>query len=77
MPILLWGSSNVSGPWGPSLAGLLLTALPPRDTSTSLGDHLSLVTWDKILRGDYVDIFSLLDREVERKDKDLMDDKEK
>lgn len=54
-----------------------MSALPSEDVDTPLGDHLSLATWDKILRGKYVDVFFLLYWEVEKKDKVLMDDMEK
>lgn len=42
-----------------------------------LGEHLLLFTRGKILREDYIDFFFLLYGEIEKKDKDLMDDKEK
>lgn len=41
-----------------------------------LGEHLAQVIRNKILRGEYVDLFSLLYRELEKKDKDLQDEKE-
>lgn len=42
-----------------------------------LGKHLLQPTRDKILKGGYIDFFSLLYRKGEKKDKELMDDKEK
>lgn len=42
-----------------------------------LQDHLTTNTRDKILQGEYVDIFSLLFRELEKKDKDDQDEYEK
>lgn len=56
-PIMLWGSSNISGPWDPSLAGLLLTVLLSGDEATSLDNHFSLITQEKILHGEYVNAF--------------------
>lgn len=79
------GMAHTGPPWGGapsnwqggSLAGFPLISLPPCDVITSLGDHLSLALRDKILWGEYVDVFSLLYREVERNDKNLMDDRKK
>lgn len=48
-----------------------------RGYSNATGGSLAQATRDKILRGEYVDLFSLLYRELEKKDKDLLDDKEK
>ncbi|XP_060111188.1 semaphorin-6A-like [Heteronotia binoei] len=42
-----------------------------------LGDHLTAATREKILRGEYVDVFSLLYRELEKKSKDELDEKDK
>lgn len=42
-----------------------------------LGDHLTTSTRDKIVRGEYVDVFSLLYRELEKKDKEDIDEREK
>lgn len=42
-----------------------------------LSDHLLQSKWEKILQGEYVDLFSLLYREVEKKDKDLLADRKK
>lgn len=53
------------------------TPVPTGDMAMSLGEHLSKATRDKILKGEFIDFFSLLYREVEKKDKDLMDDREK
>lgn len=49
---------------------------PPRpagDIAMPLGKYLLQSTRDKILRGEYIDFFSLLYQEVEKKDKGLMD----
>lgn len=45
-------------------------AIPFRDQSMLLGFHLALATRGKILRGQYVDVFSLLFREQDKKDPD-------
>lgn len=41
------------------------------------GDHLSAATKDKVVEGGYMDIFSLLFRELEKKDKENMDEQQK
>lgn len=50
---------------------------PSSDMAMSLGENLTQATRDKILRGEYIDFFSLLNCEIEKKDKDLLNDKEK
>lgn len=44
---------------------------------TSLGDHLLATTREKKLRGKFVDTFSPLHREMEKKEKDQLDDRKK
>lgn len=41
-----------------------------------LGEHLLPATRDKILKREYMDLFSPLYREMEKEDKDLLDDRE-
>ncbi|XP_067317382.1 uncharacterized protein [Anolis sagrei] len=45
--------------------------------SASLGAHLSQKTIDKILRNEYIDMFSLYFRELDKKEKDDMDEERK
>lgn len=47
------------------------------DVALPLGDHLLASTKEKILSGEFVDIFSLLFRELEKKDKEDLDEKDK
>lgn len=42
-----------------------------------LGKHLLQATKENILWGEYVDFFSLMYHELQKKDKELMEDKEK
>lgn len=53
-----------------------VAALFTGDVSLPLGDHLLSATKEKILRGEFVDIFSLLFRELEKKDKGDLDEKD-
>lgn len=52
---------------GPSL-------VPVGDLAMPLGKPLTIATWNKILKGGYVDVFSLLFCDLENKDKDKLDD---
>lgn len=47
------------------------------DVAMPLGEHLFQATRDKILNGECIDLFLLLYCEIEKNDKDMMDDKEK
>lgn len=51
--------------------------LPSGDVALPLGDHLLAATKEKIIKGEFVDIFSLLFRELEKKDKEDLDEKDK
>lgn len=53
------------------------SAIPLGGIALPLGDHLLPATIEKILHGEFVDLFSLLYRELEKKDKDQLDDREK
>lgn len=74
---LLWGVS--CGAVTCAVGGVSCgdSPMPSGDMAMPLGEHLLQATRDKILRGEYVDVFSLLYREVEKKDKDLLEDREK
>ncbi|XP_054843457.1 uncharacterized protein LOC129335043 [Eublepharis macularius] len=70
------------GGWNPQIGtvsyGMVpFNALPFGDTALPLGDHLTQATREKILRGEYVDIFTLLFRELEKKDKEDLDERDK
>lgn len=39
-----------------------------------LGEHLTVVTRDKILHGDYIDVFALLFQDSGKKDNDELDE---
>lgn len=54
-----------------------VAAIPLDDVALPLGDHQLATTKDKILHGEFVDIFSLLFRELEKKDKEDLDEKDK
>lgn len=54
-----------------------LTALQSGEVALPLSEHLLPSTRDKILRGKFIDLFNLLYREIEKKDKEELDDKEK
>ncbi|XP_054845591.1 uncharacterized protein LOC129336489 [Eublepharis macularius] len=64
-------------PYYPALGVMPYRAMPFGDTALPLGDHLTPATRDKILRGEFVDVFTLLFRELEKKDKEDMDDRDK
>ncbi|XP_062834196.1 uncharacterized protein LOC134298345 [Anolis carolinensis] len=53
--------------------------LPASDSlsATALGSHLAQKTIDKILRNEYIDIFTLYFRELDKKEKDDLDDERK
>lgn len=51
-------------------------AIPSGNIALPLGDPLLLATKEKILRGEFVDLFSLLYRNLEKKDKGQLDDRE-
>lgn len=79
MPVLPWGLDGSGAPCGfhgiPSCF-----AIPSGDIALPLGEHLLPATWEQILKGEFVGFFSLLFREVEKKNKELLellDDKEK
>lgn len=56
-PCLPWGSA-CGRPKGGGLAGSSRDAPQSSgDVARQLGEHLSQVTWDKILRGKYIDFF--------------------
>lgn len=42
-----------------------------------LGYHLILATWEEILGGEFVDVFSLLFQELENKAKEVLEDRDK
>ncbi|XP_054852798.1 uncharacterized protein LOC129341561 isoform X2 [Eublepharis macularius] len=60
-----------------ALGSLPYRAMPFGDAALPLGDHLTPATRDKILRGEFVDVFTLLFRELEKKDKEDMDERDK
>lgn len=49
-------------------------AIPYCDIAMPLGEHLTIMTRDRILWGEYVDVFSLLFLELEKQDKEDLDD---
>lgn len=53
------------------------SSLPLDDIALPLREHLLQATKDKILHRKYIDLFSLLYWELEKKDKDLIDDRKK
>lgn len=53
------------------------STVPYGDQSMPLGGHLAIATRACILSGAYVDIFSLLNMELDDKDKDKEDEKDK
>lgn len=72
-----WGSYAGQPSWPASYMAVPAAAIPFGDVALPLGDHLLPATRDKICRGEFVDLFSLLFRELEKKDKDELDDKDK
>lgn len=56
---------------------MLATSFPFEDQAMPLREHLTNATRDNILKGEYVDIFQLLFREIEKKDKEDLSDKDK
>lgn len=77
-PTQQWGGWHGWGPQGAMWSPFEATspgAIPFRDIAMPLGEHLTLATRDRILRGEYVDVFSLLFCELEKKDKEDMDDR--
>ncbi|XP_061486363.1 uncharacterized protein LOC133386672 isoform X1 [Rhineura floridana] len=84
-PQLPWPAAAVS-PWQPPLTSsssspaylpLPHGVYPQGDTSLLLGDHLLLGTKEKIWRGEYIDLFTLLFCETEVKLKDGQEVKER
>lgn len=73
----IWGPGQAFSPWNAPYSSAHISAVFSGDVALPLGDHLLLVMRDKILCGDFVDLFSWLFREIKKKDKDLMDEKEK
>lgn len=47
-----------------------LWTLPYRDAVMPFGDHLMVATREKILKGEFVGIFTLFFRKVDKKDED-------
>lgn len=64
-------------PWGSPYATVPFRALPYGDMAMPLGNHLTQATREKILRGEFVDIFSLLFRDLKKKDKEDMEEKDR
>ncbi|KAJ7327329.1 hypothetical protein JRQ81_017088, partial [Phrynocephalus forsythii] len=54
-----------------------INELPEGDESLPLGDHLSEAMVERIISGKFVDIFELLNREIDAKELEKLDDKEK
>lgn len=77
--MLLWGVSWGGLPGGSQGNGFLVQSRdlprPAEDIAMALGEHLLQSHRDKILKGEFIDFFSLLYREIEKKDKDLKDDR--
>ena len=63
---------NIKDPF----AGADRRAIPRGSTSSPLGYHLLPATKERIWKGEYTDVFSLLFRELESSDKDKMGEKE-
>lgn len=74
---LPWGASCGGSSGGSAGGSGVESPLPSVDIAMPLGDHLPQATREKILQGEYVDLFSILYHKVEKNDKDLLDDKEK
>lgn len=64
----------MGSPWGIAISGGHHFAIPSGDIALPLVEYLLPTTREKILRGEFVDFFS---KELEKKDKDLLDDREK
>lgn len=70
---LPWGTS-CGGPKGVAIEGSVMDLpMPSGDIAMPLGEHFLQATRDKILRGECMDVFTLLYQEIGKKDKDLMD----
>lgn len=67
-------SHRVHGLDGGCLAFLARLSMLSPQVWYLLGKHLTVTTRDRILRGEYMDVFSLLFRDLRRKDKDDLDD---
>lgn len=75
-PILPWGASCGGPRSGTSTKMTPLSAVPSGDIAMPLDEHL-LPFREHILQGEFIDFLSLLYQDIERKDKDLIDDKDK
>lgn len=69
-----WAGFNFSGGFGSTFDFLGPGSVLFGDIAMPLGEHLTVATRDKILRGDYVDVFPLLFWDLEKKDKDELDE---
>lgn len=72
-----WCRWGFGGSWGSQAESLPFSVLPSGDLALPLGDHLLPTTREKILRGEFMDLFHLLYWEPVRKDKEEMDEHEK
>lgn len=70
----LWGGWDFPSPWSSNYENILLTSLLSGEIALPLGDHLLLATHEKTLKGEFIDLFSLLYRGVEKMGKEELDD---
>lgn len=62
-----WGVGGMPPQWAAPVVMSHSSHIPSGDTAMLLGEHLQPATREKILRGEFVDFFSMLYQEVEKR----------